>query len=298
MDRIDALDTSLRAWANTQFIQSAGQALFSAQRFLAIAATNQNVLSCWDTTWSRGVGFMMGRAASMAGVGAQTSVLFIVGTNVSGQWLGGANIYGRIEPGVGTWFDNAIGSPQVTGQNLVRSLAGRVISSGGANPSFCCSDPQGTVGMFTGNGNLGWGPMNGTGMQVGTWAHIRGWDGRFLIANGLEVTGDIGHTGGVWNMSDERIKQNIRPSMINALDILNKLNVVQFDWRPEHGTRHEDIGLTAQQVGKYIPDAVKEFPADERHVGSGLKGIRIDELVFYLVRAVQQLSGRLEALER
>jgi hypothetical protein len=242
MDRVDALNTTLRAWANTQFMLAAGQTLLSSQRSLASAPTNQCVQACWDTARFQGVGMMMGAGSpGVGGTGPHVSKLFFINVNSAGQYAG--NTYAFIEPGTGWWIDNVLGCDR---------------------------------------------------LSVGTNGQIN-YD--------LTVGGTLYYVN-VVQISDERIKQNIRPSTIDALSVLNHLDVVQYDWRfGKFKGRHADIGLTAQQVAKYIPDAVAEVPTpDESFIKSPLpaktKGVDVNELIFYLIRAVQQLSEQIEALKR
>ena len=115
-------------------------------------------------------------------------------------------------------------------------------------------------------------------------------------------------------VSDERIKSNIAPSQIDALGILKQVPIDQYDIRPEvagvfrslrmHGrdaptsSDHVAIGLVAQKLQALIPEAVYIGPQPG---GSALPedchNITLPAITPYLIRAVQQLTARLEALE-
>lgn len=122
--------------------------------------------------------------------------------------------------------------------------------------------------------------------------------------------------------SDERIKSNIAQSEIDALGLLSQVQVSQFDIKPEAAAwcqsvgkepeertqmmrdaqpAHVGIGFVAQQVKDLIPEAV--FCAHQRGLSpdgplpDDLLTINQQMFVPYLVRAVQQLQARVEALE-
>jgi hypothetical protein len=94
------------------------------------------------------------------------------------------------------------------------------------------------------------------------------------------------------NTSDENLKDNIRPTNINSLNILNHVNVVDFEWKPtselyDGGLTH--TGFIAQNIEDKIPNAVKEF--------SGIKLVQKEELIPVLWKALQEAFNRIEILE-
>jgi hypothetical protein len=100
----------------------------------------------------------------------------------------------------------------------------------------------------------------------------------------------------VWNAgtqtSDENLKDNIRPTDINSLNILNHINVVDFEWKStselyDGGKTH--TGFLAQNIEDKLPDAVKEF--------SGTKLLHKEELIPVLWKALQEAFERIETLE-
>lgn len=100
----------------------------------------------------------------------------------------------------------------------------------------------------------------------------------------------------VWNAgtqtSDETLKDNIRPTEINSLDILKSIDVVDFEWKNssrlfDGGIKH--TGFIAQNIEDKIPDAVKDF--------SGTKLVNKEELIPVLWKALQDAIQRIEFLE-
>ena len=91
--------------------------------------------------------------------------------------------------------------------------------------------------------------------------------------------------------SDRRLKENIAPATINAMDIINKLDMVKFDFIETQ--KHEEVGLIAQEVEKIIPQAISKNPDNEDDF------LHIDYTTFvpYLIKAIQELNQKVERLE-
>lgn len=83
--------------------------------------------------------------------------------------------------------------------------------------------------------------------------------------------------------SDERLKNNITDSTVDALQIITSLQMRAFDWIETDV--HEDVGLIAQEVEEIAPELVSE--------NNGIKHINPTRLLWYCVKAIQQLSGEL-----
>ena len=113
--------------------------------------------------------------------------------------------------------------------------------------------------------------------------------------------------GGAVN-SDERLKENIVDAS-SKLDDINKLKVRNFNWREtdsETGkTIHKGdtsskkrIGFIAQELETVFPALVQEYDQDTEGKGEVMrKGIKHTALIPILVKAVQELSAKVEALE-
>ena len=84
--------------------------------------------------------------------------------------------------------------------------------------------------------------------------------------------------------SDERLKENVTP-VTNALDVIDSLNGVEFDWK-EDG-KH-DIGVIAQEVEAVIPEAVQET--------DGTKTVSAAPIIAYLIEAVKELKSEVDRL--
>jgi hypothetical protein len=71
-----------------------------------------------------------------------------------------------------------------------------------------------------------------------------------------------------------------------------KLNPIKFKWSRELENSRTVTGFTAQNVGEAIPDAVFNSWQDEE-LGD-VKSYYQDYLVPYLVKAIQELSTKLD----
>lgn len=90
--------------------------------------------------------------------------------------------------------------------------------------------------------------------------------------------------------SDKKLKSNISTSKIDALASLNKLNIYEYDFKKDDTQYHKSIGLIAQEVGQYLPDAHENF--------DGIETYNPFFFIPYLVKSIQQLSNKVEELER
>ena len=91
--------------------------------------------------------------------------------------------------------------------------------------------------------------------------------------------------------SDRRLKENILSTSVQALNEINQLNLVSFDYI--ENKKHEEIGLIAQEVERIIPQAISrnpDNPDDYLHID-------YTALVPYLIKAIQELNQKVERLE-
>ena len=91
--------------------------------------------------------------------------------------------------------------------------------------------------------------------------------------------------------SDKRLKENITETSVEALDKINQLVMVAFDFIDSK--KHEEIGLIAQDVEAVIPQAISQNPENP----DGYLHIDYTALVPYLIKAIQELNQKIEKLE-
>ena len=152
---------------------------------------------------------------------------------------------------------------------------------------------SGYVSSFWNNGNS----LNRHGIKIRAGAYsndvgqtkfISCWDGD----NANEV-GYIEHsTGGVFRLvdpSDATLKENIGPTDVVGLAVIEALPVRKFDWRDSQ-TPHNRCGFIAQEVEGAFPEMVSYNDS------TGLKGVSKEALVPVLVKAIQELVATVSGL--
>lgn len=102
------------------------------------------------------------------------------------------------------------------------------------------------------------------------------------IVGGLNVTSDII----AFAASDVRLKDN-KKNISNALDIVNKLNGITFDWNDKSQRTGKDYGVIAQEVEEVLPELVQTRD-------NGYKAVRYEKLIPVLIEAIKQLKRELD----
>ena len=106
-------------------------------------------------------------------------------------------------------------------------------------------------------------------------------------------------TSAFTSISDKRLKTNVQ-TMTGSMDKILQLRPTKFTWKENGKT---DTGFIAQEVEKIIPDVVYETKGFT-DINSGkqddemYKTISYNKLTTYLVDTIQQLTKRIEELEK
>ena len=122
------------------------------------------------------------------------------------------------------------------------------------------------------------------------WSYVYAINGNFsgnVVASG-EVT--------AYQTSDIRLKTNIQK--LNAIDVVRKMNIVQYDWTEEALEIKTDknkhgYGLIAQELDKLVPEAV-----GHNMFNAGYWGINYDKLVPFALSAIQTVDDEVSMLKR
>ena len=115
----------------------------------------------------------------------------------------------------------------------------------------------------------------GKDLVVGGWIYYQGgYIGKHALENG----------------SDIRFKKNIAPTSIYALDRINKLKTYEYDFAKDNTKYHKELGLIAQEVEQWIPDAHLVERDDLQSYSSFF-------FIPYLVKAIQELDEKITILE-
>lgn len=112
----------------------------------------------------------------------------------------------------------------------------------------------------------------------------------------LHVVGDIAYTGGIYDISDVRLKENITP-LTNAIEKISALRGIYFNNKADPSEKRE-VGIIAQDVEAVLPELVST-------TADGYKSIDYTKLTAVLVEAVKELKAenyslkqKVEALEK
>jgi hypothetical protein len=95
-------------------------------------------------------------------------------------------------------------------------------------------------------------------------------------------TSDGNYVGKTYSSTSSiQYKENVKP-LENALEIINKLDGVRFDWKD---TGKSDIGLIAEDVDKVLP----EFVIKDEKTGKP-QGVDYGKITSVLIEAVKELT--------
>ena len=112
---------------------------------------------------------------------------------------------------------------------------------------------------------------------------------------GYATTGKVGPTSVMWwnqidsvrsSSSDKRLKTNIKPTKVKALDTLNNIEMVEFNWKKDN--KFEKIGAIAQQVNSVDENLVVIDEIDKSN--NNYLRIKYYDIIPYLIKGIQELS--------
>jgi hypothetical protein len=195
-----------------------------------------------------------------------------------------------------------------TSNTLLGKDAGEAITTGSYN-TVVGRDVG--ANLTTGSFNTYVGYLAGTNNSAATGEIVIGAGNNFFVGKG-NSTGFISPSGGgvyqgnnssTWSTtSDRRIKKNIEDNNV-GLDAIKQIQVRNFEYRTEDEivdfehpssavVKKEGIqlGVIAQEIEEILPDLVKTE-------STGVKSVNPDNLTWYLVNAVKELSAEVEELK-
>jgi hypothetical protein len=146
--------------------------------------------------------------------------------------------------------------------------------------------------------------MNGNGrVELPNAAGARGNSGYPIttpddtIANAVRKSGyiewqtDAGAVGTNYFTSDERKKENIAPATKQSSDVIEAIQFIEFDWKPDSGGEgHVEVGVSAQQLQTIDPRLVSTLSDDMLMVNE-------PALVSHMAKALQEALTKIEAME-
>ena len=191
---------------------------------------------------------------------------------------------------------------------------GNAVYIRGGDPTLYFQDTNNDSAMLHNNSNLLY-VLRG-GIDTTSWSQVGGqWPFIFYLGtNNAKCGGSFEAVGDITaNSSDRRLKQNFKP-IESALDKVQTLNGLFFDWKPEvidlgftPAQMEDNVGLIAQEVQAVLPQAVKPAPFDQTWdndlkktvstSGEDYITVQYERLVPLLVEAIKELTLRLTTLE-
>jgi hypothetical protein len=111
------------------------------------------------------------------------------------------------------------------------------------------------------------------------------------VANRFAIYGN----GTYATASDVNLKKNIQTARDGYLDDIRSLRVVKYNWNTQADDEPKELGFIAQEVETVFPSLVQESIADG--ADRSYKSIKTSVIPFILVKALQELSAKNDALE-
>jgi len=171
---------------------------------------------------------------------------------------------------------------------LIRVLNAFAVQNNGGTETLISAVPDGAVNLYFDNDAELTTTTNGIhipeALGVGTTPS--------------STTGEIRATNEItaYYSSDSTLKENVK-TIENALDKVNALRGVEFDWTDEHikarggedgyFVRKRDTGLVAQNVKEVVPEVVAKR-------NDGTLGVKYEKLIGLLVQAINELSAKVK----
>ena len=137
---------------------------------------------------------------------------------------------------------------------------------------------------------------NGIGLNTG--------DGTITMSG--SYSGSFSATGNITAYSsDERLK-NFHGKIENALDKVDQLNGYYYEWNDVAKDIDKDafkngmeVGVSAQEIEKVLPEIVTEAPIVDVHsLDTNYKTVYYDKIVPLLIEAIKELKAEIEELKK
>jgi hypothetical protein len=235
------------------------------------------------------------------------------GTAVRGTSPNNPAVYGQSTSNIGVLGTGMIG---ISGEGLgygVKGVSSNLHSAGVYGQSYETGIlGEGVLAGVTGTSTVNWG-VKGIGGSVG----IHGYSAEGIAIYGQTESGPYAgfFAGNVYSTasymgSDKKLKQHIQ-SFSNAMDILNKLQPKQYEFRQDGNYKLMNMpngnhyGLIAQEVEEVLPGLIKETkfdpniakqvkPGDDQNTKKEeeirFKAMNYTELIPIMIKGMQELS--------
>ena len=244
----------------------------------------------------------------------------IVAGSITSTQISSSYIY------AGTINANNITSGVVTGSSIQTASSGKRILLSRTSNSAVFYDDNGTLvgrveGVTTGGGSLDLSGRGTASINIGLASTV--FNGNISTAGtaGIFAAGRLGQfqwvstgtrLGGVSynsvgnlipDSSDARIKTNVT-SISSALEKVNRLNPVLFNWKTDENNPAKVPGLIAQEISEIFPEeelqVVRRLPDPEAEgdfIDDPMRAVDYEAFVPYLIKSIQELSQKNDELQ-
>ena len=164
----------------------------------------------------------------------------------------------------------------------VQSKNGYTILFGGDQPS---------------GGGLAIGEKNGqTHIQID--GDFYGKEGAYPCAY-LDYSGQGGsfYATNVYASSDRRLKENIKDTTIDSLDIINKIKIKEYNFIADE-TKQKNVGVIAQELRQALPEDLVNFYIQGKETEDDHLSVNDSKLVYLLIDAVQKQQKEIAELRK
>jgi hypothetical protein len=288
----------------TQGYASPGNTIYGVSRFLSSAYFDQNVWIA-GTLSANTVAFVNSTTTQTSSLSVFTSdsineTVFFGNSNPIGtQTI--LRIVGNSGAGLQPYAivkDNSIGSgsviainhdPGINSQNYNVAISGSVgISTAGAAGTTNRVDInsptlnlKGVTSTLSGTaGTINFGTLNLYGGSTSTTIRA----GAGTATDYVDIQGNLRATYDItaFYSSDTRLKDN-QEVISSALEKIDKISGISFNWNETSGKSGKDYGVLAQQVEQVLPEIVTTRP-------DGYKAVNYEKLIPLLIEAIKELK--------
>jgi len=200
---------------------------------------------------------------------------------------------GAVDANTTSSYNTGIGNDALTAST---SSGNTALGANAGDSTVTTGDYNILIGAFSELGGAG----QENQIVIGSAATGKGSNTGFITPNGGAMY--QGNNSSSWStVSDRRIKKNIVDNT-TGLDAINQIQVRNFEYKsPEEiseGLTEKDavkkeglqVGVIAQEIEAILPDVVTDLE-------SGCKSVNPDNLTWYLVNAVKELSAKCDSLQ-
>ena len=203
-----------------------------------------------------------------------------------------------------------------TGANLRLTVSNTEVSS---DVPFVSShfylDSDQDTGLVLGGSNLIW-LLAGSNLvfeadatNIVYYNHcLPGTNNTYTLGNTSLRWKEVWCNAGAFNTSDMRLKEDIQPLLL-GLDFVKDLNPVTFKWKNKEGEKEHTrshVGMIAQEIERSIYEhgydlnkcdiVSNEYLVDP--IGTDCYALRYDAITPCLIKAIQELSNKVDKLEK